>query len=193
MAERSGRRDPCGVVVAGRHARRVSQEGDIPAKAVGKDLEPKPQYELTLTSGGPSFSPVGDRYAFVGAAVNAKGAGVMVSDVGSDTSRVMYRDPARNALGPQWSPNGDRIIFGIGIFDAFFNGFHGQFPATGRSRGRRSAVAIVNADGSGFRELTTGPNNSGFPSMSPDGRRFVYEPLVRTAMACGSWTSRPGR
>lgn len=133
-----------------------------------------PQYELTLTSGGPSFSPVGDRYAFVGAAVNAKGAGVMVSDVGSDTSRVVYRDPARNALGPQWSPNGDRIIFGIGIFDAFFNGFHGQFLQPEDRVEGGAQVAIVNADGSGFRELTTGPNNSGFPSMSPDGRRFVY-------------------
>ena len=26
----------------------------------------------------------------------------------------------------------------------------------------------------GFRELTTGPNNNGFPSMSPDGTRVVY-------------------
>ena len=35
-------------------------------------------------------------------------------------------------------------------------------------------VAMVNPDGSGFRELTSGPNNSAFPSMAPDGRRFVY-------------------
>jgi Tol biopolymer transport system component len=33
---------------------------------------------------------------------------------------------------------------------------------------------MVNADGSGFRELTSSPNNNGFPSLSPDGRRFVY-------------------
>jgi hypothetical protein len=35
-------------------------------------------------------------------------------------------------------------------------------------------IAMVNPDGSGFRELTAGPNNNGFPSMAPDGRRFVY-------------------
>src|SRR5207244_3070629 len=35
-------------------------------------------------------------------------------------------------------------------------------------------VAMINADGSGFRELTSGPDNNAFPSMSPDGRRFVY-------------------
>ena len=33
---------------------------------------------------------------------------------------------------------------------------------------------MINADGTGFRELTTGPNNNGFPSMSPDAGRVVY-------------------
>jgi Tol biopolymer transport system component len=132
------------------------------------------QYELTLTSGGPSFSPAGDRFAFVGPADNAKGAGVAVASVNGETSQVIYRDPSRNVLGPQWSPNGDRIIFGIGVFNAFFNGFHGLFLTPEDRVEGGAQVAIVNADGSGFRELTSGPNNNGFPSMSPDGRRFVY-------------------
>ena len=131
-------------------------------------------YELTLTGGGPAFSPSGDRFVFVGAATNAKGAGVMVADVGSETSRMIYSDPARNVLGPQWSPKGDRIIFGIGIFNAFFNGFHGLFLKPEDRVEGGAQVAIINADGSGFRELTRGPNNNGFPSMAPDGRRFVY-------------------
>ena len=63
-----------------------------------------PQYELTLTNGGPSFSPTGDRFAFVGQAQDAKGAGVTVATPGSETSQIVYRDPARNVLGPQWSP-----------------------------------------------------------------------------------------
>ena len=42
------------------------------------------------------------------------------------------------------------------------------------SREGGAQIAMVNPDGSGFRELTSGPNNNGFPSMSPDGRRFVY-------------------
>src|SRR4029450_4739645 len=29
-------------------------------------------------------------------------------------------------------------------------------------------------DGTGFRELTTGPNNNSFPSMAPDGKRLVF-------------------
>jgi TolB protein len=133
-----------------------------------------PRYELTLTSGGPSFSPAGDRYAFVGPATDAKGAGVGVAPVGADTSHVVYRDPSRNILGPQWSPDGQRIIFGIGVFNAFFNGFHGQFLKPEDRVEGGAQVAMEKADGTGFRELTTGPNNSGFPSMAPDGKRFVY-------------------
>jgi Tol biopolymer transport system component len=132
------------------------------------------QYELTLTNGGPSFSPAGDRYAFVGGRTNAKGAGVAVADVGSDTQKIVYQEDTRNVLGPQWSATGDRIIFGIGVFDAFFNGFHGLFLKPEDRAEGGAQVAMINPDGSGFRELTTGPNNSGFPSMSPDGRRIVY-------------------
>ena len=133
-----------------------------------------PEYELTLTSGGPSFSPTGDRYAFVGPAENAKGAGVAVANVGGETSQVVYRDPARNVLGPQWSPGGDRIIFGIGVFNAFFNGFHGLFLKPEERAEGGAQVAMINPDGSEYRQLTSGPNNNAFPSMSPDGRRFVY-------------------
>src|SRR4029077_2981693 len=71
-------------------------------------------YALTLTSGGPSFSPAGDRFAFVGPPEKAIGAGVAVASVEGGTSQIIYRDPARNVLGPQWSPDGQRIIFGLG-------------------------------------------------------------------------------
>ena len=131
-------------------------------------------YELTLTAGGPSFNPAGDKFAFVGPAEKAMGAGVGVANVGGGTPQIVYRDPARNILGPQWSPDGQRIIFGLGVFNAFFNGFQGLFlkPADRTEGGAQ--IGIVNADGSGFQQLTSGPNNNGFPSMSPDGRRFVY-------------------
>lgn len=131
-------------------------------------------YELTLTSGGPSFNPAGDKFAFVGPAEKAMGAGVGVAPAGGGPPQIIYRDPSRNILGPQWSPDGQRIIFGLGVFNAFFNGFQGLFlkPADRTEGGAQ--VAIVNADGTGFRQLTSGANNNGFPSMSPDGRRFVY-------------------
>jgi TolB protein len=140
-----------------------------------KTFSRNPAYELTLTAGGPSFSPDGRRYAFVGnAGTNAIGAGVGVADVAADTTQIVYTDKTRNILGPQWSPRSDRLIFGIGTFNAFFNGFHGQFLKVGDRVEGGAQIAMINADGTEYRELTTGPNNNGFPSMSPDGKRIVY-------------------
>jgi TolB protein len=87
---------------------------------------------------------------------------------------VIYREDARNVLAPQWSPRGDAVIFGIGGYNAFFNGIQGRFLAPGDRAEGGAQIAIVKPDGSGFRELTSGPNNNGFPSLSPDGERFVF-------------------
>jgi Tol biopolymer transport system component len=134
-----------------------------------------PDYELTLTGILPSFSPSGDRFVMTGRPTNGVfGASIAVATAGSDKFDVIYQDKDRNVLGPQWSPSGDRIIFGIGGFNAFFNGFHGLFlKAEDRAEGG-AQIAVINPDGSGYHEVTTGPNNNGFPSMAPDGKRFVY-------------------
>ncbi len=133
-------------------------------------------YELTLTGILPAFSSAGDRFAFTTrpAPGTVLGAALAVASPGIDASTVIYQDKTRNVLAPQWSPRGDALIFGIGVYDAFFNGFHGVFLKPGDRREGGAQIAMVNADGSGYRELTSGPANSGFPSMSPDGRRFVY-------------------
>jgi TolB protein len=85
--------------------------------------------------------------------------------------RIIFDDPERSSVAAVFSPKGDRIAFGLG---SFFGGMIGR-PAT------VSNIALVNADGSGLRLLTTGDVNDGFPSWSPDGRRLVF----RTASALG--------
>lgn len=40
-------------------------------------------------------------------------------------------------------------------------------------------VAIINPDGSGFEELTSGADNNAFPSFTPDGKRFVFRTFTR--------------
>ena len=45
------------------------------------------------------------------------------------------------------------------------------------ARARGAQLAVVRADGSGFRELTEGANNNGFPSYSPDGKQLVFRTL----------------
>jgi Tol biopolymer transport system component len=144
-----------------------------------------PGYELRLSYGGPSFSPAGDRFAFVapGAAPGTLstlpnsgpvGAGVGVAPANGDRYDVIYADKTRNILGPQWSPSGDAIVFGIGVYNAFFNGFHGLFLEPKDRVEGGAQIAMVKPDGSGFRELTKGPNNNSFPSMAPDGKRLVF-------------------
>jgi Tol biopolymer transport system component len=140
-----------------------------------KTFSRNPGYELTLTAMQPSFHPSGDRFATVAGPTESNlGAGVAVAAAGGDKSDVIFQDKTRNVLGPQWSPRGDTIIFGIGTFNAFFNGFHSLFLKPEDRAEGGAQIAMINADGSGFRELTHGPNNNGFPSMSPDGRQFVY-------------------
>jgi TolB protein len=76
-------------------------------------------------------------------------------------------------LGPQWSPDGKQIAVGVGKFTDFLNFEIGAKepvpPADGGAQ-----VAILNADGSNFHLVTSGPDNNAFPSFAPDGKHIVY-------------------
>ncbi len=89
-------------------------------------------------------------------------------------TEVLYKDKTRNVLAGAWSPAGDKVIFSVGMFAAFFDGFHSEFLKPGDRVEGGAQMAIVNADGTGFQELTSGSANNAFPSFSPDGKRFVY-------------------
>jgi TolB protein len=134
------------------------------------------RYDLSLTGAfQPSFSPSGDRFV-----TNSRptpvplGATLQVTTAETAGSQVIYEDKSRNVLAPQWSPRGDTIIFSVGSFNAFFNGFHGLFVKPEDRAEGGAQVALINPDGTGFREVTSGPNNNAFPSLAPDGNRFVY-------------------
>ena len=66
------------------------------------------------------------------------------------------------------------ILFGVGTYQAFFNGFASRIMSHDDRVEGGAQIAVINPDGSGFREITSGANNNGFPSMSPDGKRVVY-------------------
>ncbi len=123
-----------------------------------------PRYELVLTRWLPAFHPSGERFIAT-RQVATFGAGIsygslVMAETGANTSRTVFQQEGQSAMGAQWSAKGDAIFFGLG---AFFT-----------DRGRGAQVAMMKPDGSGFRVLTSGANNNGFPSPSPDGRRFVY-------------------
>ncbi len=133
-----------------------------------------PKYDLTLTGILPAFDPSGEHFVCTTRPTGVLGASIAIAATGVDRFDLIYQDKTRNILAPQWSPDGRQIIFGIGVFDAFFNGFHGVFLKPEDRAEGGAQIAVVNRDGTGFREITTGPNNNGFPSMAPDGKRFVY-------------------
>ena len=135
-----------------------------------------PEYEMTLTGILPSFNATGDRFVMTGRPAPGEilGSSIQVAPPGTNAATIVYQDKTRNVLGPQWSPAGDKIIFGVGMFNAFFNGFNGLMLKPGDRAEGGAQIAVVNPDGSGFQEITTGADNKSFPSMAPDGKRFVY-------------------
>jgi TolB protein len=65
--------------------------------------------------------------------------------------------PLGPGFSPKWSPDGTKISF-----DYFDNL-------------RLSQVFLMNADGSGRRQITTTPLGGSNPSWSPDGRRIAFD------------------
>jgi TolB protein len=148
-----------------------------PRHAFTKLWSRNPGYELTLSGNIlPSFNKSGDRLVTTGRPAPGAilGSSIVVGAPGSEATSVIYQDASRNVLGPQWSPNGNAIVFGVGTFNAFFNGFNGLILKPEDRAEGGAQIAIINPDGSGFRELTKGPNNNAFPSMAPDGKRVVF-------------------
>jgi TolB protein len=133
-----------------------------------------PHYQLALTSILPSFSPRGDRFVTTGRSPTSLGATLQIANAEVNKADVLYQNPARNVMAPQWSPRGDRIVFGIGIYNLFFNAFQGLVLKPEDRIEGGAQIAVVNPDGTGYREVTSGANNNGLPSMGPDGERFVY-------------------
>ena len=64
---------------------------------------------------------------------------------------------------PAWSPDGSKIAFA-----RTFNG-----PC--RAEDTRADLFVINQDGTGETQLTTGPDWGILPSWSPDGSRIVYD------------------
>jgi Tol biopolymer transport system component len=136
----------------------------------------QPDFRLALTSIMPAFGRDGDRFVVTARppAGAILGSGIGIATPGSNTVKIVYQDPTRNVLGPAWAPNGEHIVFAVGAFNAFYNGFNSLFLKPGDRSERGAQIAIIKPDGTGFRELTKGPNNNAFPSMSPNGKQFVY-------------------
>jgi len=65
------------------------------------------------------------------------------------------------ALTPSWFPDSQKLVFSFGGY--------------WRTRDQNVAnVKMVNRDGTGVEDLTSNTSNTGFASVSPDGKQIVY-------------------
>lgn len=102
---------------------------------------------------------------------DGNGTTLFIVDNGKPPRAILTRKDL--ILGPSWSPDGKRIVVGVGVFSAFLDSDIGDKKPVDPVNGG-AQVAILNADGSGFHVVTAGPDNNAFPCFAPDGKRIVY-------------------
>ena len=121
------------------------------------DLRFSGEFPTVSSTGKVALSPFGE----ITAVPRLDAIALSVMDLDGGNAKKIFSDKAGGAFAPAWSPDGQWIAFGLG---AFF---------TDRET-KPARLMMVRADGSGKRDLTSGPINSGFPSWSPDGKRIAY-------------------
>lgn len=120
------------------------------------------QFRLVRTGIFPAYAPSGNRLLSNDASGAKLSKSILAMNTDGSQQSVFVEGGAKTALGPVWSPGGDRVAFALGQF----------FP---QQLGPAIAdIAVVNRDGSGLKILTDGSGNMGFPSWSPDGSQIAY-------------------
>ena len=134
-----------------------------------KTLQPAmPQYELTLDGDPAVVQPAGDRFVMTRPADHAASLGAQpagrIARGDEQGRRRCIRTRSATSSRRSWSPSGDQIIFGIGVFNAVLQRL--QRPRSSKPGDRvegGAQIAIINADGTGFREVTTGAEQQRLP------------------------------
>ncbi len=105
----------------------------------------------------PSWAPDGSKLVFA----SDRGGTFQLFTMNADGSEPtqLTTDANVDAAAGQWSPLGDKIVFG---------------GSTETSAGTRTQIFVVNADGSGGTQLTQTTSNELFPSWSRDGLKIVF-------------------
>ena len=120
------------------------------------------QFRLVRTGIFPAYAPSGDRLLCNDASGAKLAKDILAMNADGSQQSVFFKGGEKSALGPVWSPGGDRVTFALGRFFPMQLG-----PVI-------ADIAVVNRDGSRLRILTDGSRNVGFPSWSPDGSQIVY-------------------
>lgn len=134
-----------------------------------KMFSSNPKFDLYTTAWLPAYDASGEHLAVT--KMNGKTTSLLIMDGDKPAHPVLERPGL--ILGPSWSPDGKQLVVGVGLFTAFLDFTAGGSKPIDPVNGG-AQVGIVNADGSGFHLITSGPNNNAFASFGPDGTRIVY-------------------
>lgn len=140
-----------------------------------KEWSRNKKFELYGTAWLPDYDRTGERLAVTKiVAEDSPGAyttTLFVIDEGKEPKSILTRKDL--ILAPSWSPDGKQIVVGVGEFSSFLDSDVGEKKPVDPVNGG-AQVAIVNADGSDFHVITSGPNNNAFAAFAPDGKHLVY-------------------
>ena len=109
--------------------------------------------DLRVEGNGPAFSPDSKQIVYSGGLPNTNSLGLMIVSADGGAPRQITTDNGGNA---DISPHGDKIVY-----QASDNTGHRQ-------------VFVINADGSGKKQLTHGSSNDGQPAWSRDGGSIFW-------------------
>lgn len=108
----------------------------------------------------PALSPDGKTIAFVRAVNNYNQIFTMDADSGSNLTQLTKID--RYAVGPAWSPDGNLIAFCSDM----------GYDAAGGDKNFTRNLYVMNVDGGGITQMTTGRGQADWPFWGKDG--FIY-------------------
>lgn len=152
---------PAGELVFARYLVDASGEDSDLLTTQNGLAEVRPLVLQTGSQDDPDVSPDGGSLAYVSAqTISLRRAGMQVvrnlwvMDLGTGVPRLLVPGVHQD-LHPDWSPDGQWIAFAS-------------------DRSGELEIWVVRPDGSGLKQVTSGPGSKTWPSWSPDGKRILY-------------------